>query len=332
MGNINRKILKAFDNKPSIGRHFQTSSGMKALDFSIYKNPQLDCFQSPDDIPITERCCALKRLCTASLYFDAMNSSKLEDAAKKTLWVEFNEEIYRSVVEDIIHLVQNHDDDIQQIQREWTERYGIPKCIVSECRKTARHYGRERSDRDIERNKLGEDALYAFHQTLHDQVHHFLFHLYDIGMRVEAPSIAHYAEDDEEKVGNVEGVTVDKRFAAERDHIKSRKKKLNMISDRRNAVNNKYTLQTLLQNEGGVTLLDALFQKLSDNTNVPKDAVHRIREYFEENSFDSECIEMDIEELVESNIFFFVENQDSFETMAEFIRSINRMIAFSLSS
>ena len=304
---------------------------MKGLDFSIYKHPNSDCNESPDDIPITERCSALKRLCTASLYFDAMNSAKLEDGERRTLWVEFNEEVYQNVVEDTIHLVQKHDGDIQRIQREWTERYGLPKCTVSECTKTARHYGRERRERKKERNNGEEDALYAFHQSLHDRVHHFLFHLFDIGMRVETPSMAQGAEDEEQKEANLEGVAVDKCFAAERDLIKKRKDELKLTSGRMDPENNKFTIQTVSEKEGGVTLMDALFQKLSEKIKAQIEPLRRIRAYFEENSFDSECIEMDIEDVVDSNISNFVQNQAAVQTMADFIRSINCMFTLSLS-
>ena len=78
----------------------------------------------------------------------------------------------------------------------------------------------------------------------------------------------------------------------------------------------------LSEKKGGVTLRDALFQKLSEKIKVQKEALHRMRAYFEENAFDSECIEMDIEDVVDSNIATFVKNQRAIETMADFIRRI----------
>ena len=302
----------------------------KGLAFSIYKNPNSDCSDASNDIPITDRCPALKRLCTASLHFDAVNSYKIEDALKKSLWVEFNEEVYPNVVEDTIHLVRKHGNDIQQIQREWMERYGFPKCTISECTKTVRHYGRERRERANESNNGEEDAMYEFHQSLHDRVHNFVFHLFDIGMRVHTPSIGQGADDEEEKDANLEGVAVDKWFAMERDHIKKRKQELNMTSERMDPLNNKYTIQMILGNKGKVTLMDALFLKLSEKMKNQKEALRRIRDYFEDNSFDSECIEMDIEDVADSNISTFVETEAVVQTMCDFIRPISCM--YNLSS
>ena len=325
MAQFNSKLSKSIISTPS-----PIAQKLKSFDLSIYSDPKSDCTHSPDDIPITERCSALKRLCTASLYFENMNSSKLEDAMKKTLWVEFNEEVYQNVVEDTAHLVQKHDGDIEQIQREWTERYGLPKCSISECTKTARHYSRDRRERKKERNNGEEDALYAFHQSLLDRVHFFLFHLFDIGMRVETRSMAQGVEDEEEKEVKLEGVAVDKSFAAERDGIRRQREHCPLDLDRFKGTNNKFTIQMLSEKKGGVTLRDALFQKLSEKIKVQKEALYRMRAYFEENSFDSECIEMDIEDVVDSNIATFDRNQRAIEAMADFIRSINCRFTLSL--
>ena len=299
---------------------------IKGLDFSIYENPNSRCSDSSDDIPITERCSTLKRLCTASLYFDAINSSKLGDAIKRTLWVKFNEEVYQNVVEDTIHLMQKHDNDIQHIQREWTERYELPKCTVSECTMTTRHYGRGRRDTKMEIGNDKEDTLYAFHQSLHDRVHHFLFHLFEIGMRVDTTSMNPGANDEEKIGANLEGVAVDKKFAAERDHIKKRKEALKRTLGRMDPLNNKFTIQMMSEKLGGVTLLDALFQQLSKNIMAHKaNQVRRLKDYFESNSFDSECIEMDIEDVLDSNISNFIQDQSTVHTMAVFVQSTRCM-------
>ena len=326
MASFNRKMTKTIGSTGSFGKGLQSLPAMKGLDFKIYENPKSDCSQSPDHIPITERCSALKRLCTASLYFDAMNSSKLEDAMKKSLWIEFNEEVYQNVVEDTIHLVQKHDGDIKRIQREWTERYGVPKCNVAECTKTARHYSRGRREIKKEESNGGDDALYTFHQSLHDRVHHFLFHLYDIGMRVDMSSMAEVAEDEEEKETNSKGVTVDKSFATERDQIKQQKEDSKLDMDRFDGSNNKYSIQMASEKKGGMTLMDALFRKLYEKIKTQQETLHRVRDYFVENAFDSECIEMDIEDVVDSNISNIVQNQAAVEIMADFIRSVNCML------
>ena len=102
-----------------------------------------ECNRSPDDIPITERCIALKRLCTASLcfahckrlcaaskYYDALCGAKMDEEDKKALLVEFMETVYHSVLDDTAHFIEEHAGDLQQVWKEWTERYGFAKCTT----------------------------------------------------------------------------------------------------------------------------------------------------------------------------------------------------------
>ena len=332
MNHVSAHLPKRIGSILSVTESYKSMPEITDIDWCIYEHPTSQCLHSPADIPLTERCSALKRLCTASLHFDAIKCLNMEEMTKKMLWVEFNEELYRNALEDTIHLVTKHDNDIQQIQREWTEQYGLPKCSISECTKTERHYSRDRRERKKKRNNGEEDALYAFYQSVHDRAHHFLFHLFDIGMRVETQSVAQGAEDEEEKEPNSEGVAVDKLFAAERDQIRTQREEYKVHLDRLKEGSNKFTIHTVSEQEGkgGVTLMDALFQKLSENIKVQEESLHRLRVYLEDNSFDSECIEIDIEDIVDSNISNLVQNQAVLQTMAGFIRSTNSMVALSL--
>ena len=113
----------------------------------------------------------------------------MDDDAKRALFLEFNEEVYRSVLDDTAHFIKEHEDDLERVRKEWTERYGLPKCSVSECAQTERHYGRGREDRKRESVGEEEDALYAFYESLYDRIHHYIFHLFDVGLRVEASSL-----------------------------------------------------------------------------------------------------------------------------------------------
>ena len=226
---------------------------------TVFQHPKSECLRSPDDSPITERCAYTLRLCTASMYLEALRtSSKMKEDAKKALFTEFNEEVYRLVLDDTAHFTKEHGDDIERVHREWTERYGLPKCSVSDCAQTERHYGRGRRDRKRESDGEEEDALYAFYESLYDRIHHYIFHLFKVGLRVEASSLTQSEGGGDEKEAESEGVAVDQWFAAERDHIKSRRKELKLDSERMSPKNTKFTIQTVAEQQG-LTLTDALF-------------------------------------------------------------------------
>ena len=176
----------------------------------------MECKRRSDDIQITESCAFTERLCAASTYLDHIKqSTSLSDDDKKQLIVEFNEDLYRSVLDDVTHFVKEHEGDIKRVHSEWTELYGFAKCSVSECVQTERHYGGGRRYRKRERESEEEDALYAFYESLYDRVHHYIFHLYDVGLRADAASLSLSQQRDDEKEPQNEEVTVDEVFAVE---------------------------------------------------------------------------------------------------------------------
>ena len=315
---MNRVVMK--------GSRSPTAFNLKNMDLNIFKTPKMECHQTPDNIPLTERCSSLMRLCTASKYIDAVTASKLDKADQMALMIEFHEEAYNMLLDDTIHLVNMHSDDVQRIQTEWIEQFGFPKCSVSNCVKTTRHYSRGRREMDNGIKSDGrKDPLYEFYRSLYDRVHFFVSHLYEIGLRVDANSLGLSGGGDDEKETEIKGVTVDQRFAAERDHVRSRREQCDLDSNRFDEANNKYTIQMMAQNKEGVTLLDVLFEKLKKIQNVENEMVQKLQLYFEEQSCDSDCIEMDVEDIAESNIFELIQNQEVTKVISDFIRSTNCM-------
>ena len=327
-------------NEESILHQFQASNGVQdtrsdfdmisqtavtgeqnqQLDLSIFDDCQSYCQRGLVQVPLTESCAHIKRLCTASMYSHKIKTSTtLNDEDKRALLVEFNKEIYLCLLDDSIHFVKEHDNEIKRVHTEWTEKYGVPKCSVSDCAQTARHCARKREERKEEI----EDSVYSFYESIYDQLHHFVFHLFEIGMRVEMPSMTEHTE--EEKEVNLDGVIVDKWFAAERNRIRLRREECKLNLNQSEEANNKYMIQIVSGKEGQVTLMDALFQKLLESIKIQRKALQRIREYFEKNAFDSDCIEMDIEDVTDSNIWNFIQHQATVQTMSDFIRSTKCM-------
>ena len=140
---MNRLLSKT--TKP----HGTTSSLYKLpFDLNVFKETKTECFKlsssKSDDIPITERCSRLTRLCAATSYWNHIrDSAQFSEDEKRSLIVEFNENVYRSILDDVAHFVKEHDGDIQRVHSEWTELYGFAKCSVSESAETERHHEEE---------------------------------------------------------------------------------------------------------------------------------------------------------------------------------------------
>ena len=282
------------------------------IDLNIFSDPQRECLPISEDTAITESCAYTKRLCTASMYFHALTSSTtLNEEEIKTLFVDFNQNVYLSLIDDTAHFISDHDKDIQRVHREWTELCGLPKCSVSKCAQTTRHHGRQRRAQIMDSEN--GDELYSFYESLYDRVHLFIFHLFDIGMRVNSSSLTPSAESQ------------DIQFAAERDHIKIQRKKCNLSVDRIDGANSKFTIQITSERQG-LTLMDALFNKLSEKELVQKDNLQRVYEFVSGNAFDSECIQLDLDDMRDSNLCTVIQDQSVIDFIAKFIRGIQRML------
>lgn len=290
------------------------------LDLSVLKDSKSECTPHSDDVPITERCSYTKRLCTASMYFGVVSqSTTLSDEDKASLLVQFNEEAYQSMLEDTNHFIKEHENDISKVQKEWIELYGFPKCTVSECAQTARHYQRGETDTRQKTADTHDDALYAFYQSLYDRLHHYIFHLFEVGMRVDASLLTSTKLHD---------VAADEQFAAEIQAIQMQQKALAIATERFNTNSNKFTMQLVAAKDGDITLMDAMLEKMNKITRIRNETVRRLKNYFGDNLYDSECIEMDIEDFRDSNICLYPLEQ-SFavaETMREFMWTTKRML------
>lgn len=290
------------------------------IDLNVFKHSDSECQRRVDGALLTESCSALKRLCASQRYFDALNSSKMGQEAASALFIEFNEEVYPLLIDDTAHLIGRHSNELQSIYKEWTLKYGMADCTVSDCAKTGRHYSRERGD-----GQSGQ-GLYGFYEGHYDRVHNFVAHLYDLGMRVEeAESVGDFEGDQKDE--DLEGLTVDKLFEAERDRIRSRREQANLKETRFDDETNKFTLQSATVNakEGGITLLDAIFRKMREHGNGGNETVKVLHDYFERNGYESDGVEEDLAQIPDSNIFNEIEDEVVVQWMREYIRSAKCM-------
>jgi hypothetical protein len=136
----------------------------------------------------------------------------------------------------------------------------------------------------------------------------------------------------DEKEGDLEGVTVDKVFAAERDQIKLRRQQCSADLERFKDSNNKFTLQTTSENQGK-TLSDALYDELAQNGKKQKefDSGRRLDAFLKGNDYDSDAIKQDLEDHKDSNISTLFPNDSTVETMIDFLHSVDCMFCLFLS-
>ena len=166
---------------------------------------------------------------------------------------------YQDALNDIIHLISAHSDDILAISQELRSEFGLETCVVSECATLQRHYSRH-SQAAIDEFDCAESAFYCGY---FDQLHHLLFHLYELGLRTH-PDAA------EEKMASMQ----DKKPPLARYASADNKYRFNLANEER-------------------TRLGSLFQRFFQDTSLNKTIGDSLVKFLVENKYDSDAIELD---------------------------------------
>eukprot|EP01083_Nonionella_stella_P055837 147206_1 len=231
------------------------------------------CIKRGDTSSIIDNCDCLQRMRVAMKHFNLLSDDDSNRDENKEIFLSFCDEVYKNqhLLDDYCHVIKEHSNDLNQIKDELIDKYQFDACDVNQCHKVKRYYGRRKQQRQEEKTEndaLDDDNAYRFYVDLFDQLHHFIYHLYDVGLRTE---VVQNEPDDDGK--EIDLSSIDRAFA-ERIQIISQKTEQCPDDDRFRSFNNKYTLQTqvdepkhqvissLLQEK---TFLDRMYKFLSDN-------------------------------------------------------------------
>ena len=139
---------------------------MNDTNLKIFKRDYYQC-SSPTD------CHAIKRLCTALTYYSKLDIQKEND---QNILINFMQQIYDQYLNDYIHLVNIHCHQIEEIHKSLTNNV----CDIKKCVFTSRH-NKSKS------NQINDPTLNLYKITM-DSLHFYLYHLFDVGFRIEAKS------------------------------------------------------------------------------------------------------------------------------------------------
>eukprot|EP01084_Bolivina_argentea_P091721 165084_1 len=182
---------------------------------------------------IVSNCSHLQRAIAALKLYedqcgDIYNESK-QNIDDKHIFLTFCSESYPNFLDDYVHIITNHDHELLKISRELRREYGFKKCLVSECNKVKRHL-------DIINIERKEDEFkQEFHCSYFDTLHHFIFHLHDIGIRTD---IKQTTENNQINISGFDPI-----FSKKIDQINSKQKQSGMDIARYNQKNNKYNIK-----------------------------------------------------------------------------------------
>ena len=214
------------------------------MDFNIFLNTDINNDEC-DDI---SKCKSIERVMIALLYYQKLNKTKTENSNGQSIFSQLLLEAYTHYLDDINHVITAHDSDLEGIHTLLSAQAQFEHCTIDECLLSDRHCQiNDGKNGNICENE--NDSLTAFHEQTWDNIHFYLLHLFEIGLRerqgnTDEKMEGKTAEDSEDKWGCFEA-----KFKGQRTMIERQRKRFPRFSSRFKPVSNKFIIQTMEQTQ-----------------------------------------------------------------------------------
>ena len=263
--------------------------------------PKSDPIASPpslSNIPSNaiSQCDHLQRILHGVKYYRLLNLD--DNPSNIAIFDSFCNEVYNQILNDYQHVISVHSDHLEQINDELLRNDELGTCEAAKCASFRRYYDSSRRRRIKQNNAEDLDTKLLFYCELFDNIHHWLFHLYQIGMRVKSASL------NEEKI---EDKYNDVRFARMKDQIFKQRQTINIARDRLNDTNSKFQLkvsETLSHHQTGnegSTFID-LFMNQVNVARISHIVQTGFNTYLQDEYYDTDAMVQDLDDISQSNI------------------------------
>eukprot|EP01084_Bolivina_argentea_P096069 172714_1 len=279
------------------------SKSLNDFDFNSFTTERNDCTGKDKDLDEISKCDYSYRLLAALRYYSLLNISNKNSQNGIDIFAQLCEDNYTNLLNDWIHFITTHSNHIDTIHNQLIIKHNFPQCTIDKCQLVVRHYRNDRRNAKNIKIEPIKDAKCIFYRDIMDAMHQFLFHLYDLGLRLKS-NIFEENEMDESKEANDEYNCYDYKFAKIKKIIETKHKKLGAVMDRFTAENNKFNIgmgssdvmaqQNDNAKEGEDTFMNALFDYLMQNKgNINEIKV--FKQFLDDEEFDSDAIQYEIQ-------------------------------------
>eukprot|EP01084_Bolivina_argentea_P234777 395229_1 len=235
-----------------------------------------------------KNCDYVNRLLQALKYYqssDVVNNSNHSEDLVKFCQIE-----YPYLLNDYIHLVTQHIDDLENITHQIKKTNSIRPC-GTDCVMLQRHYNRRRVGYKKKINIANTiDSIANFYTETFDSMHMYLIHLYDLGWRQQNNSIALQNQDESKKNAHF-NLCLDTKF------------KIN-IND----------------NQSDVTIqISEIIEHLKMNR-IAQQEIGKILKFIVVEEYDSDAVAEDFEYEHKSNISHYTDAKHGCKVMQQYIK------------
>ncbi len=214
------------------------------MDFNTFVNAKTN-----HQCTSVDKCQSVDRVIAGLVYYQTLNNTKNENSNGQIIFTQFLLDIYKNYLNDINHIIIIHDKDLEIINQLLLKQSHIISCNVDKCLLSDRHCKiNDGKNGNVNINEAKIDPLTQFHQETWDNVHFYLTHLFDLGLR-QKTQLEEEEEYVEEKKEDDEWGCFDKQFKMQRMMIQATRKKFPRFSARFQPTSNKFKTATVSKSE-----------------------------------------------------------------------------------
>ena len=284
---------------------------------------------------ILKNCKYLSRILDAIKYTQSIQENIYDQETKDIAMEMYINEEYKNCLNDYNHIISTHSEHLEDIHRQ------LDKCSIFECKTAKRCNNNDRRASDEQKsdsinnnNHDHENSKAKFYSDLLDRTHFWLYHQFDVGMRIEK-SVLNQKENDftvdlDEKAQNA---NLDHKFAKMKIEIMQRRNKYSKKKQNAEQID-KYTMQVhkpdYMTKSGDIrdTFIDSICQQLQQEQ-IDTNTIASFLSFIAREQYDSDAVIADITQYDNgSNIIELFNIQPFCEFLQELSYDINRMCHF----
>ena len=279
---------------------------ISSIDLSVF-----DQHDSPkDECQDYKSCICVRRILTLMKYYSLLqiNSNKHH----QNVFDNFIHEIYNTsqLIMDQYHLQKRHNHNIYQIMTYAVNKYKFPPCDIKTCAHSSRLYRiRDNSSETIAFAKEDQDSILPLVIDIMDSIHHFVFHVFECGLRDIGDNKSNEENDDDHNKNNEH---YDGKFAKMSARILSKRHNTERF-DRMNGLN-KFNINIgnddfiddtqndpNYNNTGTGTYLDSIYSNLTE-VGINQNVIENLANFIRNEQFGTETLDLDLQIAPKGNI------------------------------
>ena len=259
----------------------------------------------------------------ALTYYQSIEENLNDEATiNMAMEIYFNEE-YRNFFHDYNHIIATHSEHLEEIHEQ------LGKCEVLNC-KMATRYSNDTRRRQHKNQSKDIDTNYklAFYLELVDIIHFWLYHQYDVGMRIKNSA---YDDNKDNEIQNHEDGYFDAAFAKMQKEIITRRDKLKSTRFNQNNDGNKYTMHVndntrkSNNNDKEQPFMEIFSMHLREE-HISVDIIDELLNFIKNEHYDTDALIEDISDYHKgSNIINKIRNQHFIDFIEEYARDLSSM-------